>query len=127
MDGKELYERYNLTKSEISYVESLIRPMEDTLFDKDSMIDPEFANFNLEEYGVKVGDRIVYTPRKMEVIVVEDNKVYFEGEVYSIPIFTAKYMPHNKRSISGVCQGPKYFTFNGISLYKLKESFLKKK
>lgn len=124
---EELYERYSLTKSEISYVEALIRPMEDTLFDTDSMIDPEFANFNLEEYGVKVGDRIVYTPRKMEVIVTEDNKVYFEGEVYSIPIFTAKYMPHNKRSISGVCQGPKYFTFNGISLYKLKESFLKKK
>lgn len=38
--------------------------------------------------------------------------------------FTAKYMPRNSRSISGLCQGPKYFTYKGVSLYKLKDSFL---
>jgi len=120
----ELYRRYELTNTEISYIESLIRPMEDTLFDADTVIDPEFGNFNLEEYGVKVGDKITYTPRKMDLIVAEGNKVYFEGETYTIPVFTAKFMPRNKRSISGVCQGPKYFSFNGVSLYKMKESFL---
>lgn len=120
----ELYARYNLSHDEIAYIESLIRPMEDTLFDVDTVIDPEFANFNLEDYGVKVGDRIVYTPRKMELVVSEGNKVYFEGETYTLPVFTAKFMPRNKRSISGVCQGPKYFSFNGVSLYKMKESFL---
>ena len=36
-------------------------------------------------------------------------------------------LPRNKRSVSGLFHGPKYFSFNGISLYKLKESFLKKK
>ena len=49
------------------------------------------------------------------------------GELYTLAEFTAKHMPRNKRSVSGLCQGPKYFSFNGISLYKLKESFLKKK
>ena len=120
----ELYSRYGLTDAEVSYIESLIRPMEDTLFDPDSMIDPEFADFNLEEHGVKVGDKIIYTPRKMELTVAEGNKVYFEGETYTLPVFTAKFMPRNKRSISGVCQGPKYFSYKGVSLYKLKESFL---
>ena len=38
--------------------------------------------------------------------------------------FTAKYLPRNKRSVSGVCQGPRYFSYNGVSLYKLRESFL---
>ena len=123
----ELYKRYGLTNSEIAYIESMIRPMEDSLFDTDSVIDPEFANFDLAEHGVKVGDKIVYTPRKMELTVVENNKVYFEGETYTLPVFTAKFMPRNKRSVSGVCQGPKYFTYKGTSLYKMKESFLGKK
>ena len=120
----ELYDRYGLTTEEITYIESLIRPMDNSLFDPEAFIDPEFANFILEDYGVKPGDRITYTPRKMEVVVVEGNRVYFEGETYTLPVFTAKFMPRNKRSVSGVCQGPKYFTFNGTSLYKMKESFL---
>lgn len=120
----ELYERFGLSNTEVAYIESLIRPMEDTLFDPDSIVDPEFANFNLEEHGVKVGDKITYTPRKMDLIVAEGNKVYFEGETYTLAEFTAKFMPRNSRSISGFCQGPRYFTYNGTSLYKMKESFL---
>ena len=96
----------------------------DTLFDGDDLIDPEFGNFNLLEYGVKVGDKIVYTPTEAELIVCEDNMVEYAGEQYSLAQFTAKHMPRNKRSISGICQGPKYFTFNGTTLYKLKETFL---
>ncbi len=38
-------------------------------------------------------------------------------------VFTANNMPRNKRSKSGVCQGPKYFSYNGTSLYKLKTMF----
>lgn len=119
----ELYKRYGLSKPETDYIESLIRPMENTLFNPDSVIDPEFANFNLLEYGVKIGDKITYTPRKMDLIVAEGNKVYFEGELYTLAQFTAKFMPRNKRSVSGVCQGPKYFSYKGVSLYKLKETF----
>ena len=78
----------------------------------------------LLDYGVKVGDRIIYTPTEQEVTVIDDSTIEYDGERYSLATFTAKYMPRNKRSISGVCQGPKYFSFNGVSLYKLKESFL---
>ena len=123
-DDNALYKKYALTKDEITYIESMIKPLEETLFDTDSMIDPNFGYFNLEEYGVKPGDTIVFTPTGTEVIVAENNMVLCEGETFSIPAFTEKYMPHNKRSISGVCQGPKYFSYNGVSLYKLKKSFL---
>ena len=103
----------------------MIKPMESgALFDGDDLIDPEFGNFNLLEHGVKVGDVIVYTPTGAELTVCEDNKVEYAGEQYTLAQFSAKHMPRNKRSISGVCQGPKYFTFNGITLYQLKQSFL---
>lgn len=121
---EELYKKYHLSKDEIEYIESLIKPMNnDTLFDTDSLIDPEFANFDFIEHGVKIGDHIIYTPTGTELIVVEGNKVAVDGEIFTLAEFTAKYMPHNKRSISGVCQGPKYFSYKGTSLYKLKKSF----
>lgn len=124
----ELYKKYNLSKEEIDYIESMIKPMgEDALFNTDELINPEFANFNLLDHGVSIGDKIIYTPTGTELIVAEDNKVECNGELYTLAEFTAKHMPRNKRSVSGLCQGPKYFSFNGISLYKLKESFLKKK
>ncbi|OPZ48563.1 MAG: hypothetical protein BWY95_00727 [Bacteroidetes bacterium ADurb.BinA104] len=90
----------------------------------DDLLDPEFGNFNIEECGVKIGDTIIYTPVGIELTVAADNKVICNGELYTLAQFTAKYMPRNKRSVSGVCQGPKYFSHNGVTLYKLKESFL---
>ena len=121
---KMLYEKYSLTPDEISYIESMIKPMgDDTLFETDSLIDPEFANFDLVEYGMRPGDHIVYTPTNTEVVVAEGNKVSVDGETYTLAEFTAKYMPRNKRSVSGVCQGPKYFSFNGMTLYKYNETF----
>ena len=96
----------------------------ESLFDSDAQIDPNFGNFDLVGHGVHVGDTITYTPTDTDVVVAENNMVICDGELMSLAQFTAKHMPRNKRSISGVCQGPKYFSFNGISLYKLKESFL---
>ena len=98
--------------------------MEESLFDIEATVDPDFAIFDLSEYGVKVGDKIIYTPTGTELIVSENNMVQADGELYTLAQFTAKYMPRNKRSVSGVCQGPRYFSYNGVSLYQMKESFL---
>lgn len=121
----DLYGYYGLNEEEIAFIESIIKPMDvDTLFSQDELLDPEFANFNIAEYGVNPGDIIIYTPTKTELVVGKDNKVLVDGELMSLAEFTYKFMPHNKRSVSGVCQGPKYFSYNGVSLYKLKETFL---
>ncbi len=120
-----LYKKYGLTKEEIEYIESMIVPMDaSTLFDSEEYIDPNLGEFNLLEHGVKVGDTIVYTPIGLELTVAEGNMVECGGEKYTLAQFTAKYMPRNKRSVSGVCQGPRYFSYNGVTLYKLKETFL---
>ena len=121
----ELYAKYKLTRAEIEYIETRIKPLaSEALFDTDDLIDAEFAYFNLTECGVKVGDRIIYTPINLEATVAEDNMLEVDGELYTLPSFTAKFMPRNKRSVSGVCQGPRYFSFNGMSLYQMKDSFL---
>jgi len=124
-NDSELYKKYNLNKDEIAYIESLFQSVpQEALFDDGETINPDFGYFVLTDYGVKVGDQIVYTPTNTVAIVSEDNMLECDGMLYSIAQFTAKYMPHNKRSISGVCQGPKYFSYKGMTLYQLKESFL---
>ena len=121
----ELYQKYHLTQEEIDYIESMIKPIgDDALFDADEYVDPAFADFDLAECGVKSGDRIVYTPTGAVLTVKGDHEVEYEGETYTLAQFTAKFMPRNKRSVSGVCQGPKYFTKGGTTLYQMKESFL---
>ena len=119
-----LYKKYRLPKEDIEFIESHIKPLEaDALFNVDEVLDPNFGNFILTDYGVKVGDIIIYN-NEIEVIVRENNMIEYGGELYTLAQFTSKYMPRNRHSISGVIQGPKYFSFNGVSLYKLKESFL---
>ena len=121
----DLYKKYSFTKEEIEYIESSIKPVESAqLFYSDGMIDPEFGTFNLLEHGVKIGDIITYTPTGQELKVVGENTIEYGGEQFTLANFTAKFMPRNKRSVSGVCQGPKYFSYKGVSLYKLKETFL---
>ncbi len=120
----ELYKKYKLSSDDIVYIESRVKPMEEALFEDEGLIDVNFGNFNLLEHGVHVGDKIVYTPTGTELIVAENNMVEVDGELFTLANFTAKYLPRNKRSVSGVCQGPKYFSYKGITLYQLKESFL---
>lgn len=122
----ELYQKYKLTKDQILHIEASIKPMQnDNLFSDDEVeIDRDYGSFDVLKFGVSVGDRIVYTPTGQELTVLEDNKVEYGGEQMTIGEFTAKNMPENSISKSGVCKGPKYFSYKGVSLYKLKESFL---
>lgn len=125
---EELYAKYNLSPDEITYIESMIKPMpQDKLFDDASTLDPNYGSFNLAEHGVNVGDRITYTPTGQELTVLEDNKVEYGGNAMTLAEFTAENMPENSVSKSGVCKGPKYFSYKGVTLYKLKNSFLKNK
>lgn len=120
----DLYKKYNLSQKEIDYIESMIKPMgSDTLFETEEYIDPNLGEFNILDCGVKVGDIITYN-NELDVIVCEDNMVEYAGEKYTLAQFTSKFMPRNKHSKSGVIQGPKYFTYKGVTLYKMKESFL---
>ncbi len=122
---------WGINEKEWEFIDSKIKSVSeinqkngsDQLFETDDMVDQDFGNFILEDYGVQPGDMIIYTPTQTELIVAENNAVIVEGKKMTLASFTATYMPQNKRSISGVCQGPKYFTFNGMTLYKLKEAF----
>ena len=91
----------------------------DIAFEFASWISVEFKLYLVKEF-----QRLKEEEQKQIGWSVKRELSKLNGEIYTLPVFTAKYMPRNKRSVSGVCQGPKYFTKGGVSLYKLKESFL---
>ena len=72
------------------------------------------------------GDELIFLPTGDKVTVFEhpaDNKVLFNGITYSLSGFCKAFMPAHKRNCKEAYQGPAYFSYNGISLTKLRATY----
>jgi 5-methylcytosine-specific restriction protein B len=67
--------------------------------------------------GAKVGETVVFTPTKTEVVIVSDDEVEHEGIRYRLSTFAADYAPTKRASY----RGPDYFTYNGRTLTELRD------
>ena len=70
--------------------------------------------------NLKVGDTIVFDPLGIEVKVAGENKIEYEGRLWSLSAFAGTYMPDNMRCPSEAYQGPKYFSHKGKNLVQLR-------
>ncbi|MCQ2317166.1 MAG: GIY-YIG nuclease family protein [Bacteroidales bacterium] len=77
-------------------------------------------SFKFPMTGLKIGDVVTFSPTGVEVRVATDNKVEYEGRLWSLSAFTATFMPIEKQNTSGAYQGPKYFTYKGKTLNDLR-------
>lgn len=77
-------------------------------------------SFKFPMIGLKIGDVVTFSPTGVEVRVATDNKVEYEGRLWSLSAFTATFMPIEKQNTSGAYQGPKYFTYKGKTLNDLR-------
>ena len=71
--------------------------------------------------GLNVGDTIVFDPLRMPVRIASDDKIEYDGRLYSLSAFTANFLPEEKQNTSGAYQGPKYFSYNGKVLSELRK------
>ena len=95
----------------------------------------EFAPlFDKDDFAIYLGDgTAVSAPRKererrakarhsgktgLTVAVVDDRTIEYKGKRYSLYGFTKEFIPH--RNASGAYQGPKYFSYKGKPLLKLR-------
>lgn len=79
--------------------------------------------------GLNVGDTIIFDALQLPVRIASDDKIEYEGRLYSLSAFTANFLPEEKQNSSCAYQGPKYFSYNGKILSDLrneKEDFLLK-
>lgn len=78
------------------------------------------ARFAFSMCGIQPGEKVVFTPEQIEVTVADDTHVEFCGELFSLSGFCRAFMPDGKRKPSNAYQGPKYFTYKGVALAKLR-------
>ena len=77
--------------------------------------------FKFHMIGLNVGDTIVFDPLRMPVRIASDDKIEYDGRLYSHSAFTANILPEEKQNTSGAYQGPKYFSYNGKVLSELRK------
>lgn len=76
--------------------------------------------FKFSMIGLKVDDIVTFDPCNIEVKVANDDKVEYEGRLWSLSAFTGTYLPEDKQNSSGAYQGPKYFSYKGKTLWKMR-------
>lgn len=77
--------------------------------------------FKFHMIGLKVGDEIIFEALHLPVRVASDDKIEYEGRLYSLSAFTASFLPEQLQNTSGAYQGPKYFSYGGKTLYTLRK------
>ena len=76
--------------------------------------------FAFSMVGLSIGDTVIFEPLKWELKIAGENKVEYEGRLWSLSSFCGTYMPEDMQNTSGAYQGPKYFTYKGKSLLKIR-------
>lgn len=74
--------------------------------------------FTFASIGVQPGDKLTFVDGK-EVVAVDDNKVSYEGSIYTLSGFCKTFMPDEKRNKSNSYRGCVFFYKDGVKLEKL--------
>ena len=81
---------------------------------------PQRPPFDFSMVGLNVGDKIIFDALNLEVKVAGKNKVEYEGRLWSLSAFCGTYLPENMHNASEAYQGPKYFSYQGKTLWEIR-------
>ena len=76
--------------------------------------------FDFSMISLTIGDTVVFDPLKLEVKVAGKNKVEHEGRIWSLSAFCGTFLPEKMQNSSGAYQGPKYFSYQGKTLWEIR-------
>lgn len=76
--------------------------------------------FKFHMVGINVGDTIIFDALSLPVKVASDDKIEYEGRLWSLSAFTAEFLADEMQNNSGAYQGPKYFSYNGKNLSQIR-------
>lgn len=77
-------------------------------------------SFKFHMIGLNVGDTIIFDALNIPVKVASDDKIEYEGRLWSLSAFTAEFLPEEMQNTSGAYQGPKFFSCGGKALNELR-------
>lgn len=79
------------------------------------------SSFKFSMAGLKKDDPITFDPTGIQVVISGDDKtILYKGNRYTLSGFCKKYLPDNMRTNSDSYQGPKYFSYQGKTLWEIR-------
>lgn len=81
---------------------------------------PQRPPFDFSMVGLNVGDTVVFDALNLTVKVAGKNKVEYDGRLWSLSAFCGTYLPESMRNASDAYQGPKYFSYEGKTLWQIR-------
>lgn len=81
---------------------------------------PARKHFTFDMVNLPIGSMIKFDPTGIEVRVATDCKVEYEGRLWSLSAFTGTFLPEERQNASGAYQGPKFFSYNGKTLWNIR-------
>ena len=81
---------------------------------------PQRPPFDFSMVGLNVGDKVIFDALNLEVKVAGRNKVEYDGRLWSLSAFCGTYLPENMHNASEAYQGPKYFSYQGKTLWEIR-------
>lgn len=78
------------------------------------------GRFKFSMVGIKIGEKISFIPTGTVVTVASDDTVEYDGRIYKLSPFVGTFMPADRRNTSGAYQGAKFFSYNGITLERMR-------
>lgn len=83
--------------------------------------------FAFEAIGIEPGDIITFIHGGQRVITIDNNKVVYQGKVYTLSGFCKEFMPDDKRNKANSYRGCAFFAYKGVKLDKMFKEALKAK
>lgn len=83
--------------------------------------------FTFEKIGIEPGDIITFIHGGQRVITIDNNKVVYQGKVYTLSGFCKEFMPDDRRNKANSYRGCAFFAYKGVKLDKMFKKALKAK
>ena len=87
----------------------------------------ESCKFTFEAVGIEPGDIITFIHGGQRVITIDNNKVVYQGKVYTLSGFCKEFMPDDRRNKANSYRGCAFFAYKGVKLDKMFKEALKAK
>ena len=89
--------------------------------------DADSRKFAFEKIGIQPGSAITFIHGGQKVITTADNKVEYQGKVYTLSGFCKEFMPDDRRNKANSYRGCAFFAYDGVKLEKMFKEALKAK
>lgn len=83
--------------------------------------------FAFDKIGIETGDIITFIHGGQRVITIDNNKVVYQGKVYTLSGFCKEFMPDDRRNKANSYRGCAFFAYKGVKLDKMFKEALKEK